>query len=172
MLVALASLAIAAPWAEAREAHGCHVTTGADVVPGIPAVRAECHWPTIEPAVVADLVGDVDGQARFVWTLEAESVVRADDEGTWVLQRHALPGLRDREGLVRIERIADGEALEVRWTLEPGPVAADAVAMEANDGVWRVGRATAGERGSCSRSGALRAAPSADVARAVGADPA
>lgn len=134
-------------WIASASASGCVVTTGPDVVPGVPSLHARCTWPDASLEAVRAHLAAVDEHNRFVWSIAEDHVVETQSGRTLVHQRHVVPGARPREVQVWawLEELEHG-GLRVAWLadqrdfeLSPGAVRADRA-----EGEWRVRQRPAG----------------------------
>jgi hypothetical protein len=159
IFLSLVSVALAAPagFEQTKTTERCALFLGPALANGVRPMRAECHFPEVDLAKLdAAFSRWQDHDLPFATVLSSD-VVRTEGGTAWVRQVHAVKGVSDREGVLRMKKtpIAGGSRFE--WTLDDGGAAPGdgRVPIGFDDGFWELtahpegggeGRAPAGVR--------------------------
>lgn len=125
-----------------RSSSGCTIAARPDAHPAGPAMRAECHWPEVQPELLAAELVAYDRYPRFIFPLEESRIERVEVGRSLVYQRQKVAGLSPREVLLWMTSAREGAGTaRVAWTAAtevPLALQANAVRTPRNDGRWEV----------------------------------
>lgn len=144
LLTFLISMSLAADdgFAFVREASGCAIAMRPEDHPSGAAMRADCHWPDVDPKRLIEVIGQYERYDEFVSPVHEARIERRSGNRTLVYQRQQMLGIADREVLLwmwREERPDSG--VRVSWTTasdEPLALAPGSVRTPKNIGYWEV----------------------------------
>ncbi len=143
--VALASDAPAvddAAFEPLKVAHGCQFAMRPEDHVERSALQATCHWPAVDPGVMAAELQKLERYADYVYPIEVSRLVRDEGSRWLVYQRQHVWPIADREVLLWMtpHPLPDG-GLHLAWsaaTDEPLSLQKGSIRVPRNDGFWRV----------------------------------
>lgn len=142
MWILLAGLAIGAPpgFEQTKKTERCTLYLGAALANGVVPMRAECHFPEADPARLQAAFSRWEDHDLPFATVLSSDVLRTEGGVAWVHQVHAVKGVSDREGVLRMEKTAIEGGTRFSWTLDNGDLkpADGRVLIGHDDGFWEI----------------------------------
>ena len=133
-------VAQAAPpgFSQTKTTDRCTLYLGEALDNGVVPMRAECHFPTVDQAKLDAAFSRWEDHDLPFATVLSSDVVRTSGPVAWVRQVHAVKGVSDREGVLRMERTAIDGGHRYGWTLDTTPteVGDGRVPIGFDDGFW------------------------------------
>lgn len=140
MIILLVTTALAAPpgFKVTKNTDHCELSLGPALGNGVVPMRAECHWPDLEPARLQGMMAALADHDLYFSSVVSSDVVRSDGARTWVKQVHRAKGISDREAILVMETTKVGDAQHYGWALDNGDLVASSgnVLVGYDDGFW------------------------------------
>jgi len=141
-LLLLASSAWALPpgFHETKTTQYCQLALGKAGPNGVVPMRAECHWPHIEPDKLHGLMGAWGDHDLYFSSVVSSDVQKTDGGRSWVHQVHRAKGISDRECVVVMEKTSIDGGARYGWTVDNGGLVVEKGRVEVaqSDGFWEI----------------------------------
>ncbi|MEZ4238491.1 MAG: hypothetical protein R3F59_20530 [Myxococcota bacterium] len=137
-----AAVAAAAPpgFTETKTTDHCTLFLGPALSNGVVPMRAECRFPSADLQKLLAAFSNYDDHDVPFATVKASDVVRTEGDVAYVKQVHAVKGVSDREGVLKMTKTAIPGGARFAWTLDTaaGPPSDGRVAIGFDDGFWEL----------------------------------
>jgi hypothetical protein len=142
MMYLLVASALAAPqgFKVTKNTDHCELSLGPALGNGVVPMRAECHFPDVDPDKLHSLMAAFGDHDKYWSSVVSSDVLRTDGSRTWVKQVHAAKGISNREAILVMEKKSVEGGFRYTWTLDSSSLepASGHVAVEWDDGYWEV----------------------------------
>jgi hypothetical protein len=108
---------------------------------GVPAMRAECSWPEVDPQVLRRLLGLFDQYDDYIFPIVASEIREVTKDKTLVFQRHDVFWFAPREALIWMALRDEEQGFRVRWSVADDrsfAAAKGSIKTKVNKGFWLV----------------------------------
>lgn len=145
LLLSAAALAATPPVPSGHKAvtekHDCQISVAPTSSDGVAPIRADCHWPEVEPATLDKLLGDWNSADKIFSTVSVSEVRGGSGDRVTVFQVHVASGISDREALLIGTRAPVEGGFRYAWTMSGATQDTPAdgrVTAGRDDGSWTV----------------------------------